>query len=219
MVSGLAEQLRGEDELIQMDESQWPVLIVTPPRTVSDEQMAEFLGRHRALERQRAQDYVIVLDLRNTGKLTPGQRELLTEGMAGDESETWLRGLAMVFESRVLRGVLSMIFWVRKPPYPTRVFATPMEALPWARETLDHFRRQRPENFFVQCDATRDRARAREVLTVLESYGHSAAILELEVGGKLMYVPRIGPLGERSEALSAAEALEQAGISTRLVNE
>jgi hypothetical protein len=216
---GLAQRVSDDRTDIEIDESQWPVLIVTPPPTVTDGQMREYLERHRLVESERAEDYVLVLDLRFTGRLTPGQREMLTDGMKTDASETWCRGLAMIFESRMLRGVLSMIFWVRKPPYPSKVFATPAEAFPWAKETLSAYRRDKPYVFFVQCDATRDRARAQESVASLAELGYTARIAERQVAEAAMFVPRLGPFSDRDEARRACDDLERAGINTRLVDE
>jgi len=38
----------------------------------------------------------------------------------------------MIFDNPLLRGMLTAMFWIRKPEYPTRVYATPEEGLTWA---------------------------------------------------------------------------------------
>ena len=218
-VVGAAEQVPSESLEIQVDESRWPVLIVTPPRVVDDQRMREYLDRHRKMELERQEHYVQVLDLRRTGKLTPEQRQMLTDRMKFQESGTMCVGLAMIFESRVLRGVLSMIFWVRRPVFPTRIFATPQEAIPWAREQMRAFERQRPRRFFAQCDAFRSAEKANEVLAAVRELGLDAKLVTRSMAELEMLVPRVGPFDSSEQALTAIDRLEGAGISARLVDE
>lgn len=109
------------------------VMVVTTPPSLSDDEMRAFLRWHREWMATRREPYTLVLDLRRTERLSPGQREMITNGM--DRSEQICLGTAMVFTSVVLRGVLTAIFWIRKPRYPTRVFGSLEEAERWARET------------------------------------------------------------------------------------
>ena len=42
----------------------------------------------------------------------------------------------MVFTSPLLRGVLTAIFWVRKPAYPTGVMGTVEDGVAWSQSML-----------------------------------------------------------------------------------
>ena len=217
-MGGVAKSLDDEVGVIRIDDSNWPIMIVTPPLRVSDQQMQDFLVRHRALEHERNEDYVLVLDLRGTGKLTGEQREMMTEGMAKTEDDTPCRALAMIFESQVLRGILSMMFWVRKPPYPTKVFATPEDAFPWVRQTLAERRRVRKESIYLQCDASIDIEKAGETLRVALELGLSGELVTRNTGGRMLSVPRLGPFETRDDALTACEKLEAAGLTARITS-
>ena len=81
----------------------------------------------------------MVIDLRRNAGITPTQRKMLTDDMAAPEHaavQARCVGVAMVFDSAFLRGILTAIFWVRKPPYPTQVFRTVAEAKTWAKALL-----------------------------------------------------------------------------------
>lgn len=112
---------------VHVDAAEWPVLRVTPPHQITDDEMQAFLAWYRELVLRRREPFALVLDLRRTSGMTPRQRQMITDGMGGEES-IYCRGTAMVFSSAVLRGILTAIFWIRKPRYPTRVFATVEDA-------------------------------------------------------------------------------------------
>ena len=46
----------------------------------------------------------------------------------------WGVGCGLVFQSTVLRGILTAIFWLKKPEYEVRVFADVTEAVVWGRK-------------------------------------------------------------------------------------
>ena len=117
------------------DKSKWPVIKVTPPTNVSNEdiikileEFVEFISVEKKGER-----YGVVQDLRNTKGITSQQRKLITDNINGmkDYAAQYCVGSAMVFDSPVLRGMLTAIFWITKPPYPTQVFKTIEDAEDW----------------------------------------------------------------------------------------
>lgn len=122
---------------IVTDLSHWPVLLVTAPPRISDEEMARYIEESRRRRMERREPHVMVLDVRRTERLPPTQRKMLTDNMSAAGDADPCLGMAMVFDSPLLKGVLTAIFWVRKPKYPTRVFTSLPEALAWARSVLD----------------------------------------------------------------------------------
>ena len=223
-----AHKIIPEDEEILLDDGRWPCLIVRPPYRVSDEQMEDFLERYRMLEQERGERYALVLDLRRTSKLTPDQRKMLTDRMEDedeDPSKVLCQGTAMIFESRILRGILSMIFWVKRPPYPTKVFTEPEEAIAWANELLASRgpapARQPPAAtggaFFVQCDAHISFEKARAIMDRVESLGLQGQLERETTAERTVYVPRLGPFATRNEALDAIDRLDEEQISARLL--
>ena len=122
---------------IHMDWTQWPVLVVTPPeRRVTDAELLEFLDTHCTLFDMLEGPSACVLDLRECAAMPPAQRKMLTERMI--EAKEFQEGTtcgAMVFTSRLLRAMLTAIFWMYKPQYPTRVFNDLDDATEWAMQT------------------------------------------------------------------------------------
>jgi len=124
---------------VEVDVGEWPVVIVTPPPEAASEPMLEaFMADWVAKTRHRAGAYVCVLDLRRSGHMSPAQRRTLTDWM--NESRDGLArsclGTALIFESALLRAMLTAVFWAFRPPYPTQTFATRHEALGWARQRV-----------------------------------------------------------------------------------
>jgi hypothetical protein len=109
------------------------VVTVVPPRELTDDIVAAIL---RFLEGRLGQGsaYAIVFDLSGSGTPNALQRQLLATHMRTNKGsiERWVRGVAMVAPSPLVRGVLTAIFWLEAPPVPHQVFATAKEAIAWA---------------------------------------------------------------------------------------
>jgi hypothetical protein len=124
---------------IGLDVSRWPVVIVTPPASVSNEQLDHFFAAFDREVVSKRRRYSIVLDLRRCQGMPAAQRKILTDRMqrGEDRARMFCVGSALVFESALLRSLLTAIMWVREPPNPVKVFATVDEAAEWAMELLD----------------------------------------------------------------------------------
>jgi hypothetical protein len=125
-----------------IDVTQWPVMRYTAPAgVVSDEHMREVFDEQYTMKKL-GELHAICLDLRASGGLTPTQRKMLTAEMGRDEALTRrvTAGVALVFTSAVLRGVLTAIFWVRPAIAPTKVFSDVDVALAWCRGQIEHKR-------------------------------------------------------------------------------
>ena len=112
--------------------SQWPVIVYTAPGAVSDDEMQAVMDEVQTLKRLGAV-HALVLDVRKVSQLSPKQRRMITTQMEDDKAitEQFTAGVALVFESRLLRGFLTAIFWVRPAIAPTRVFNAPQDAIAW----------------------------------------------------------------------------------------
>ena len=139
-MSSVAMPSRKVSEGIYIDHSLWPILIVTPPegRKPNDRELEEFMVAYKKqIDRDKKERYGIILDLRESPGLDSKQRKMLTNFMnESDHLEEYCALTAMIFKSLPLRGMLTAIFWLFKPPYPTRVFGGLDEALTWARTIL-----------------------------------------------------------------------------------
>lgn len=120
---------------IWTDMSRWPVVLITLPKAVTDDQLADLIVHTARMKKDRPGMYALVLDLRKTEAVSPTQRKMLTDSMEkldGESAPDRCAGVALVFSSQVLRGVLTAIFWVRRPACPCSVFTDRGDALVWA---------------------------------------------------------------------------------------
>ncbi len=119
----------------EVDVSEWPVLVITAPRRVTDEDMKSFTESIGQFLTAKSERYAFVIDTRATENLDMFQRQLHVEFMKKRKEFTdkFCAATALVFDSFLLRGVLLAILWAFKPSYPIRVFKTPKDAIDWAK--------------------------------------------------------------------------------------
>ena len=124
---------------IKLDLSHWPVAVTTPPQsTVSDEELSDYLSRYYDLTEERGGNYVTVIELTGHPGITATQRSHITEYMRSIEqrdSATCV-GTGLVFDSKMLRGLLTAIFWVKRPEYEIKVFGDVQTAIEWGRRKV-----------------------------------------------------------------------------------
>ena len=121
--------------VVQLDDSQWPVFIVTTPPEIDDAELEAFLEEYSVAIKKRKERYGLVLDVSRTKKMNPVQRKKLVGVMEQNKefNARYCACCAMVFSSAILRGVLTAIFWFHKPPHPTKVYTTRQDAIDWAK--------------------------------------------------------------------------------------
>lgn len=124
--------------LIGLDTSRWPIVVVTPPASVTNAELAVFLERYAKEVYERRQRYVTILDLRRSGDMPAAQRKMITDRMQQKEEAARLfaAGNVMIFDSALMRALLTAILWVRKPPTEMKIAATLDEALGLAQSFL-----------------------------------------------------------------------------------
>lgn len=124
--------------IIDLDISSWPI-VVTRPRggVLQDHELTDYLERFRVEIGKRLGMYVSVLDLRESPTLTPTQRRTISNGMDNDNaSQRQCVGAALIFESAIMRGVLTAILWIKQPKHEVKVFGDVEAAKAWGRECL-----------------------------------------------------------------------------------
>lgn len=227
--------------MIEVDYGRWPIVEVTPPETVRDDELMSFLDGFDREVRSRQGGYMTVLDLRICKQITPRQRQVMTDHMQSREKDGTCLGCAMVFESRLLRGILTAMYWVHRPKYPTRVFTKVDEALAWAEQLThdglgdgeadedgsgDRSMRTVPRSsrvgieqnpaegeWIVHLDATRSREVARDGVEVLRASGVEGFLCERRLADTIsLWVGWTGPFQMRSEAIAVRDQLERLGI-------
>jgi hypothetical protein len=127
---------------IDLDLTAWPIVITRPRGGVLlDQELTDYLERFRAEIGKRNGRYVSVVDLRESPTLTPVQRRTISSGMDTDSaSQRHCVGAALIFESAMMRGLLTAILWLRQPKYELKVFADVETAKIWAVECLKRAR-------------------------------------------------------------------------------
>jgi len=119
-----------------VDPARWPVLIVTRlSAEISDEALlASMLATERVID-GKASAFSLILDNRLARGMTAKQRKMIAEHGAkrAEYSRRMCRGTAFVFDSPVMRGILTAIFWLRPADVPTQVFGDLEAALQWVQ--------------------------------------------------------------------------------------
>ncbi len=125
------------DGVIEVDYTQWPMVLVRSWGRVSDEEHLRFLDALDARIHQDPRPYWLVMDLHESAGLSPKQRRRQADRIRamGDERMV-CGGVALVFDSAVLRGVMTAILWVSHPEYPVKVFASLEAASIWAAHCM-----------------------------------------------------------------------------------
>lgn len=123
---------------LSLDDSDWPVVVLhVPSGAHSDEAIRDVLREYKDMVLTRRVPFVMINDLRSASGVTQKQRAEMSDFLEGEhEVASYCRGAALVFESALLRGMLTAILWVSKPVYPTRVFRTVEDASWWAYDQL-----------------------------------------------------------------------------------
>jgi hypothetical protein len=122
---------------IRIDESTWPILVVTLPEQASDDEVGAYLTELGGF-RARRTDFALIVDASDSRGFSAKQRQMQAEYIeAGiDISRRHLKAFAFVARSAPQRGVLTAIFWLGRPAWPHRVFASVSDARVWCEEKL-----------------------------------------------------------------------------------
>jgi hypothetical protein len=118
--------------MIEESFARFPLVEINAPAAVSDGALDRALIAFATELQSRSEPAVLILDLRLLQKLSVSQRKRVTEEMIKLDASQRLLGCAMVFDSRLLRGILTAMFWVHRPKFPTRIFSEPTSAQAWA---------------------------------------------------------------------------------------
>jgi hypothetical protein len=122
---------------IRIDDSEWPILVVTFVGVPSAGDFAAYLaGLDERLA--RGVPYAVILDARHAGVQPGRQRQQQAEWMKQNKEQLqrYLRGCAFVFSSPLLRIVLQGIFYLQPLPSAWMICGTLEEARRWAEARL-----------------------------------------------------------------------------------
>jgi hypothetical protein len=123
--------------VIEIEETQWPLVTFTFSGKVTLAEMGEYLA---ACERyiQLDEQYIGLVLVRDFRPLDGAAIRLQANWVK--EHEAWLRrkslGVALVLPSLWMVGLLRAILWIQPMPQPYLVCRSVAEATPWLRERL-----------------------------------------------------------------------------------
>lgn len=122
---------------IVVNSERWPLVNVRLPEQASDAEVQAYLDELRLL-RERREPYALIVDANRSRGFSARQRQMQADYIASgiDLSRRYLRAFAFVAESAMQRGMLTAIFWLRRPEWPHRVCRTIEEAEAWSLALL-----------------------------------------------------------------------------------
>lgn len=115
-----------------------PVYRWTFPTEASDEDLAACIRARDDWVGRARYRFAWVIDLSNVTSAPATQRKALGEHLKSCEafSARWNAGSALVVPNAWLRGLVTAVFWVSPPKYPTELFSNASEAERWATRQL-----------------------------------------------------------------------------------
>lgn len=115
-----------------------PVYRWTFPREATDEDLAACIRARETWVRRVRYPFAWIIDLSNVSEAPATQRKILAEHLRSCEafSARWNAGSALIVPNAWLRGLVTAVFWVSPPKYPTELFSNPTEAESWAQTQL-----------------------------------------------------------------------------------
>jgi hypothetical protein len=127
---------RGEEPL-EVDESMWPLLLLTFPRVVTESTVRRLIAAYETAF-QRATRFIAVCDGTAIAKF-PGaaERKILVDWMTTTEGfnereRKWTLGTGVVVPSGTMRALVAAFNLIRRPISPQQWTATLVEALDWS---------------------------------------------------------------------------------------
>ena len=119
--------------LPELDESRWPVVVVTMPREpMQDEEFTDHLNSFAKFW-QRGQRFGLVVDVRAAPPLVAHHRRLVAEYLDRDVEQhpDLLQGVAIVLSGSLQRGIVSVLSWLTRKPFNIQTFASVDLAYAW----------------------------------------------------------------------------------------
>ena len=128
------------------DDRRWPLLICTAVGESTDDDLAAYTA-FLLTKLRRKEIHAVILDATRGKTMRSTHRRAIADFNHQNEAELkrYRAGLALVTPSAALRGMLTAVYWLFKPPFPYAVFETLPEAEAWAQKRLDE-RQHGPES-------------------------------------------------------------------------
>jgi hypothetical protein len=114
-----------------------PVIIVRWPAELSSDEVRAHFEEVRAILRDGRRAFVI--DMRAAKPASASLRKLAASDLYeifADLGRMYIAGVAHVIDSPIVQGLLTAVYWLSPPPFPTLNTRDEHEAVSWAHETL-----------------------------------------------------------------------------------
>ena len=134
------------------DNSQMPLYRWVFPEGATDEELDDCL-RAREEWGEKANYHVAwVIDLTAITRAPAVQRKMFGEHLKRFEPHNlrWNTGSAIIVTNTFLRGLVTAVFWVSAPKFPTKLFSEAYEAERWAQNQLAEKLRATPTSVGVR---------------------------------------------------------------------
>ena len=121
-----------------VDIDMWPIIIVRVGDT-DDAGIAErSLNVVEELYQSKREPFVTIIDASSGRRPSPEQRYVQTEFRRKHEDhiKKYSRGTALVFNSEILKAVVTAMHWIKPPDTTTKAFKDVDSAIAWAKERL-----------------------------------------------------------------------------------
>ena len=121
---------------VVLDDSRFPAAQVTLSGALTDDETRGFLSFVTACY-AREQRWTMLVNATGLERPSPTQRRMVSDVMNQDRAhkQTLMRGIGVVVDNPLIRGVVTAILWLANPGYPIRMFDGVDAARAWL-ETL-----------------------------------------------------------------------------------
>jgi len=119
-----------------LEDFHWPMVVNRSlAKEMTDAQLVAALAAMDSVLNTRQGKFSLVHDYTGFERFTAKQRQMVAEHSKANKLRTTQRclGIAFVFDSALLRGVLTAVHWVYRSPTRTKVFGNAEDARTWAR--------------------------------------------------------------------------------------
>lgn len=129
---------RGSSPSIVLDSSLFPLVCTVFGETpMTDDDVRGYCRELDTLAEKRGRFFQLIDTSRQKTSASAVQRRIFSDWIADPRARRLAEDRmadAIVITSALVRGAVTAVFWIRPPVAPTKIFATPREALPFLEE-------------------------------------------------------------------------------------
>lgn len=122
---------------MQVDEAHWPIATLTfSPRPSEEEILAFVAANERFLATEER--HATVVDMRAIIEAHPNQRRMTAAYVKRnfDALKKYRTGVAFVLNSSFLRGIVTAVMWLQRPPYEWTTVSTVEAGVTWCEQRM-----------------------------------------------------------------------------------